>query len=308
MRLLVTGCSGHLGRILVPRLLAASGVRTVVGLDRVKPTFAHPRFAFVRADVRDTDLAQHFAGIDAVIHLAFVVMQGDLGAQRFDRALMRAINVEGSMNIFNLAAAAGTKTVVHLSSAAVYALPSAQARIDEQQPRRALPGFAYAEDKIAVEDWLDEYEQLHRDVRLVRLRPHIILGPNAHRFFKTLLRLPFYPTTTAQWQCVHEDDVVHAVRLALFNSARGAFNLATDDAHSYRTLQRHLRRWALPLPTSWVRAGLGTAWRRFGWGTDPGWSAALEYSLVLDIGAARQRLGWAPRFDFLRTCSAALNK
>lgn len=308
MRILVTGCSGHLGRILIPRLLAASGIRSVIGLDIVKPPFKHPRFAFVRADVRDTSLAQHFAGIDALVHLAFVVMQGVLKERRDDRALMRAINVDGSINIFNLAAASGVKTIIYLSSAAVYALPNAHQRIDENQPRRALPGFGYAEDKVTLEEWLDRYEDLHRDLRLVRLRPHIILGPSAHRFLKALLRLPLYPRVRAEWQCVHEDDVVHAIRLALFNTARGAFNLACADVGTYYSMQRALRRFALPIAPVWMQRGLKFAWRRFGWGTDAAWTSGIRHDLKLDIARARQQLGWVPRYSFGDICRATLGK
>lgn len=309
MRILVTGAASHLAQVLLPRLLAAAGVHSVVGLDLRPVAFKHARFGFVRADIRSTDLGLHFADIDAVIHLAFVVMQSDLGAARFDRARMRDINVAGSQNVFNLAAAAGVKHMIHLSSAGIYALPAQTDAIKEDHPRAALPGFGYAEDKIAVEDWLDEFERVNPAVRVARLRPHAIVGPCAQPFLKQLLRMPLYPRLPKphpRVQCVHEEDVVAAIRLALFNDARGAFNLATGDHLSFRELKRQLHPIALPVPMQILERAFDVGWRRLAWGTDPAWVRGLPHSLLLDTTRARSVLGWVPRYSLVHACHHAL--
>lgn len=309
MRILVTGAASHLARVLLPRLLAAAGVHSVIGLDLRPVAFKHPRLGYVRADIRSPDLGLHLAEVDTVIHLAFVVLQGRPGAARFDRETMHDINVGGSQNVFNLAAAAGVKHLIHLSSAGVYALPARTETIAEDHPRAALAGFGYAEDKIAVEDWLDEFERVNPDVRVVRLRPQAILGPCAQPFLKLLLRMPLYPRLPPplpRLQCVHEEDVVAAIRLALFNRTRGAFNLATGDHTSLRELKRQLHPLALPVPAKWLRAGLALAWRHWDWGTDPTWAEGLQHSLVLDTTRARTELGWLPRYGVVHTCHHAL--
>lgn len=310
MRILVTGCGGRLAKALLPRLLAAARIKYVIGIDTKAPQFAHPRFGFIRADIRDIDLAAHFANVDVLIHLACVVMQADLGAQRNNRELMRDINVAGGQNIFNLAAAAGVRQMIHLSSAAVYALPASVERIDESQPLGALPGFGYAEDKIALERWLDEFEAIHPDIRVVRLRPHAIVGPHAHPYLLRLLRTPLYPRLgkpAPLTQCVHEEDVVAAIRLAIFDGARGAYNLACSDALSLRTLQRRLHLLALPVPAGVMRVIVKKGWDWFGWGTDPAWLQALGHSLALDTTRARTELRWMPRYDFAHACHHALH-
>lgn len=309
MRVLVTGAASQLARVLLPRLLAAAGVHSVIGLDLRPVAFKHPRFAYVRADIRSPDLGLHLADIDAVVHLAFVVLQSHLGDARFDRETMRDINVGGSQNVCNLAAAAGVKHLIHLSSAAIYALPARTDAIAEDHPRAPLPGFGYAEDKIAVEDWLDAFERVNPDVRVVRLRPHAIVGPHAQPFLKQLLRMPLYPRLpepAPRLQCVHEEDVVAAIRLALFNPARGAFNLASADATEWRTLKRALHPIALPVPLPWLQRALAIGWRRFNWGTDPAWAAGLQHSLVLDTTRARKELGWVPRYGAVHACHHAL--
>lgn len=251
-------------------------------------------------DDRSPQLARVMTNIDAVVHLAFVVMRQDLGGQRNDRELMRDINVRGSQNVFTVAAQRGVKQIVHLSSAAVYALPTHMKRVTETHERAALPGFAYGEDKIAVEDWLDGFEAEHPDIRVVRLRPHIILGPQSQPFLRALLRFPFYPLLADPQpvvQCVHEQDVAEAVRLALLGEARGAFNLACSDSASFRTMQRYAHWVALPVPRLLTTNLFKLAWRWFGRGTDPTWLDAIGYSLALDSKRARLELGWKPTYE-----------
>ncbi|HKL78433.1 MAG TPA: NAD-dependent epimerase/dehydratase family protein, partial [Gammaproteobacteria bacterium] len=120
MRILITGARSHLAQTLIPRLLAWPGVQEVVGLDWRPMSYPHPRFRFVRADIRDPGLVEHLDGVDIVVHMAFVVLSSALGARRRERNLMRSINLEGSRNLFAAARKAGVPNVVYTSSAAVY--------------------------------------------------------------------------------------------------------------------------------------------------------------------------------------------
>lgn len=309
MRVLVTGSSAHLARVLLPRLLGDARISHVTGVDLCPGDFSHPRFSFVRLDVRDPALAAHLAGIDAVVHLAFVVLQGDLKARRNDRAHIRDVNLRGSQNVFTLSERAGVHTLVHLSSAAVYALPLQPAPAAESHPRAALPGFAYAEDKVALEEWLDGFEREHAGLRLVRLRPHVILGPRAQPFLRALLRAPVcprLPRPAPLTQCVHEDDVAQAIERALFAPVRGAFNLACEDAASFCDLQRKLHGRVLPLPLALVRGAFYAAWRYGGYGTDPAWLAGMAHTLTLDTTRARTELHWRPHHPTVDACLKAL--
>lgn len=77
MKVLVTGVAGFLGSNLLPLLLDAGW--DVVGMDdlshgferNVAPFMAHPRFRFVKGDVRDLDaMLRAGDGVNAVVHLA----------------------------------------------------------------------------------------------------------------------------------------------------------------------------------------------------------------------------------------------
>ena len=139
---MVTGVGGHLAQALLPRLLEWPGIEEVVGLDWRPVTYPHPRFRFVRGDIREADLVEHLADVDVVIHMAFVVLGSALGRRRKERNLMRSINLEGSRNLFNAARLAGVAHVIYPSSVAVYgAWPDNPEPLTEDAQRRPMPGF-----------------------------------------------------------------------------------------------------------------------------------------------------------------------
>lgn len=296
MRVLVTGAASHTARVLLPRLLAHPDVSGVVGLDLAPLPLAHPRLHALRMDMRSADLPRALEGIDAVVHLAFVVLARMLGPQRRDRALMRAINLEGSRNVFEACAAAGVRRVVYASSVAVYgAWPDNPCPITETQPRRPLPGFAYSEDKAALEDWLDGFERTRTAPGITRLRLHAIVGAHAQPLVNALatarvgVRLP---RPDLPLQCLHEDDAAGALLDALFAHTTGIYNIAAPEPVPFAALPR---RFNLPLPLHWVSRAHRVAWRFTGaWG-DPGWIEGLRHPLVVSCERALRELGWQPR-------------
>src|SRR3712207_7122430 len=65
--------------------------------------------------VRDPSALQEaFAGADVVVHLAFLI------TGNASRETTRAINVDGTLNAFRAAAAAGARRFVYASSVAAY--------------------------------------------------------------------------------------------------------------------------------------------------------------------------------------------
>lgn len=114
----VTGPTGTLGHGLVPLLEADDRVAGVVGVAR-RPfdAAAHgwAKMTYRRGDVRDRRvLEQAFAGADVVVHLAFSV----LGTAA--RAETAGVNVDGTLNAVQAAAAAGARRFVYASSVAAY--------------------------------------------------------------------------------------------------------------------------------------------------------------------------------------------
>ena len=140
--------------------------------------------------------------------------------------------------------------------------------------------------------------------------PHVILGAHVNHYAKKLLRLPFYPRLPEPQpltQCVHEDDVVQAMLLALFGNVRGAFNLATANAIPFRDLQRQLHRRLVPVPLWLAKLLIGLGSRLFGFNTGASWMESLRYNFALHSGRARRELGWKPRYDTVGECLQAFN-
>lgn len=287
MKVVVTGAAGRLAAAVLPRLAAESAIEEIRAIDLREPAFAHPKIDFRTGDFRGGTAHALLAGADALVHLAFVVLRG-----RMPRARMREVNVAGTLALFAAARSAGVRRVVHLSSAAVYGEGE---RLREDAAFSPLPGFAYAEDKAAVE------AALARDFPdVVRLRCHIIAGANAQPLLARLLRQPFYvraPAPGPQLQCVHEADVAAAVALALTSAAAGPINLAADDTFSLAEAIRRRHRIAIALPPAAARALVTTGWAVAGAFGEPAWVAGAARSLTLDCRRARDELGWRPDFS-----------
>ena len=282
MKVIVTGSSSHFAAALLPRLCAHPAVEHVTGVDLEPPRFQHRRFGATRLDIRDSQLDRLLAGHDALVHLACRARRGTGPEQE-----MFDVNVNGGHKVFHAARRAGVRRLIHLSSAAVY---GGGVHLGETAPFRPAPGHLHAVHQAHLEQLLEiEFPEC------VRLRPQLVVGPNARLAIKRLLRLPCYvrlPTPYPLLQCVHGDDVAHAVLLALGRGARGAFNLSVEDSFSYRDAVRRRHRLAVALPPAAARAGLGAARRWFGWDDELECAEALSRTLLVNCRRAAIELGW----------------
>ena len=295
LRIAVTGGAGHFGGMVLRRLVADSGVRSVVCLDVRPPRLTHDKLEAVDADVRDPALARHFEGADAVVHLAFLI------SRYKPKELYDAINVEGSKNVFRAAVEAGASQILYSSSAAAYGMVRDHPRpITEDTPRVHQPDFSYNDAKFRVEEFLDEFERQHPEVAVTRLRMVAALGPGMESLMGKFLARGIIPSTSdVPWPIVLGEDVVDAFVLALRKRARGAFNLSADEPMTARQLaaatgMRSLRfpRWlgmaVAHLSSLTAKLGLGSA-------LDPAWVKYSDATLILSSEKARRELGWERR-------------
>lgn len=287
MKVFLTGASSHLAAALLPKLCGVDSVQQVTGVDLRPTPFRHPKFRFMPMDIRDQALSDAIAGHDALIHMAFVVLRG-----RMDAREMESVNVDGGKSVFQAAAGAGVKRLIHLSSASVY---GSGEHLTEASPYRPLPGFLYAHHKAALEQWLDRHHP-----SAVRLRPHIILGPHAQPLLKRLLRQPFFvalPDPQPLLQCIHEDDVATAILAALDSNAAGPYNLAAPDPYSFKAIIQERAGWSVPVPLAVAKGLLKMIWRLTGAGGEPAWLSGIDKPLTLDCSRAAADLDWLPRFS-----------
>jgi nucleoside-diphosphate-sugar epimerase len=145
MHIVVTGGAGYIGSTLVPVLLEAGHLVTVVdrlyfgraSLTRAEGAYPE-RLRLVRADIRRVD-PRVFEGANALVDLAGI--SNDPSCE-LDPDLTRSINLEGSLRVARLAQAAGATRIVFASSCSVYG-HGAGLRLTEDSPLNPVSLYAH---------------------------------------------------------------------------------------------------------------------------------------------------------------------
>jgi len=178
-RVFVTGADGCLGAWVVRQLLDGGDEVVVYDLgtndDRHRLVARGKPLGFTRVagDVTDREaVTAAMAGCDRVIHLAAL----QVPFCRADPALGAAVNVVGTVNVFEAALANGIAPVVYASSVAVFGAPEDydQDILPVDAPR--LPRTLYGVYKVANEQTAAVYAA-DTGLGSVGLRPHTVFGP-----------------------------------------------------------------------------------------------------------------------------------
>ncbi|PWW20938.1 nucleoside-diphosphate-sugar epimerase [Geodermatophilus normandii] len=329
LKVAVTGASGNVGTALLRRLTApGSGVAEVRGLARRQPPDLEPysSVTWYTADLGETASEQALTnlleGVDAVVHLAWVLQPGRRTEQ------LHEANVNGTRRVMRAAVAAGVRHVVHMSSLGAYAAGGGARPVTEDWPVTGIPSSQYSRQKSEAERVVREVVGRKQDVTLTVVRPTLVLQPEAAseigRYFlgpllfgaarlvpgqvASLLPLPL---PSLQVGLVHADDVADAITRMLDRRVPGPFNLSADPALDADGIARALGTTRVPVPAMVLRAGLTAAFRAHLTPTEPGWLDLGLQSPVLDTARARTQLGWQPAHrgdDVLRQFVAALGR
>ena len=222
------------------------------------------KMEYRRGDVREPDaLEEAFAGADVVVHLAFMIT-----GSTASRDTIRAINVEGTLNAFRAAAAAGAKRFVYASSVAAYGFHRDNpVGMTEEWPVRPAAHLFYAQEKAEIEALLADEAPAHPELGLYLLRPPVVLGPHAaggkeflpgplgsvgRGLGRLVTRSPvpipaLAPALPVQF--IHEEDVGQAFLLCIVGAGPpGAYNITGDGVLTGRDVARELGLAPLPVP------------------------------------------------------------
>ncbi len=318
----VTGPTGTFGFGLIPLLQAEDRVTRIVGIAR-RPfdPAAHgwTKLEYRRGDVRDeVALRDAFAGADVVVHLAFLVTGGA------SAEVLRAVNVDGTVNAFRAAGHAGARRFIYASSVAAYGFhPDNPVGMTEEWPVRPAARLFYAQEKAELEQLLQaEAARTSGDgassPALYLLRPPVVLGPHAvgakdflpgplaplgrilaSRIGRSPVPLPvLVPLMPLQF--VHEDDLGQALlRCVLGAGPPGAYNIAADGILSTADVAREFGLIPLPLPAGPARLAARAVSALPFLPPAAQWIEAASHPAIMDTTKAKRDLGWVPRLTAL---------
>jgi nucleoside-diphosphate-sugar epimerase len=313
----VTGPTGTFGEGLIPLLQDDDRIARIIGIARGPFDPAErgwTKMEYRQGDVRDPDTLQEaFAGADVVVHLAFLI------TGNASRETTRSINVDGTLNVFRAAAAAGAGRFVHASSVAAYGFHADNPEtIDEEWPTRPAARLFYAQEKAELEELLEAEAGKHPELALYVLRPPVVLGPNVigrkdvlpgplaplgRKLFGRPRRLPvpvpmFVPALPMQF--IHEEDVGRAlVQCIVAAGPPGAYNIAGDGIVTAADVAREFGALPIPLPAATAQAAARAFSRLPFLPPVAEWVEAASRPAIMDTTKAREQLGWRPRYSGL---------
>lgn len=305
MRIAVTGATGNVGTSVLVSLAQDSAVTSIVGIARRKPTQAFPKVEWRSADVVSDDLVTLFRGVDAVVHLTWIVQPNHRESDLW------AVNVGGTRRVHEAVAAAGVPVLVHESAFGAYSGGPGDRPVDESWPTDGIPSSWYSRQKAEVERDLDVFADKHPHIRIVRFRSALILkreaGAQAHRLYGGPLlpralvrpgRVPMVPDVPGvRIQAVHSADVGDAYRRAVVGDVQGAFNLAAEPVLTPALVATVIGSRRLPVPARIMRAAVKASWDLRIQPTSPDWLDLMMQPPLLDTTRARLELGWTPTYS-----------
>jgi UDP-glucose 4-epimerase len=315
----VTGPTGEIGQAVVAALERSHEVGRVLGMAR-RPFDPAARgwkkVSYRRGDVLDRRaVAALVKDADVVVHLAFIIMGRPNET--------RAVNLDGSRNVFDAAVSAGAERLLYTSSVAAYGFHRENPQpLTEDVPARGTASHYYSAQKAEVEVLLKETLRDSATAAYV-FRPCIVGGREApllidslpytqisERLPKPVLNLlegvpilkPVLPDPGVPFQLVHHDDVATAMRAAVLGRGEpGIYNLAGPGQLTVKELAEELGWYSIPIPELAVDAVAELIGRLGFLPAQVQWISAFREPVIMDTAKARRELRWRPKHDALQT-------
>jgi nucleoside-diphosphate-sugar epimerase len=311
----VTGPTGEIGTSFVAALEREPKVGRIIGMARSPfDPAAHgwTKTEYRRGDILDRGAVDALtADADVVVHLAFIIVTG--------QGESRDINLIGSRNVFESAAAAGAKRLVYTSSVAAYGFSDeAPDILTEDTPARGFDRHPYSAQKAEVEAVLDEALD-GSDTDAYVFRPCIVAGPEAPLLVESIpfvgfgqklpsvvralfdqvpVLKPVLPDPGVPFQLVHHDDVAAALVAAVLGTGEaGIYNLAGEGEITIGDLAEEIGWYSVSVPDLAVDATAEIVSRLPFLPDEAAWIEALRRPVLMDTSRARKVLGWKPQHD-----------
>jgi nucleoside-diphosphate-sugar epimerase len=276
---------------------------------------------YLRGDVRDIEmLREAFRHADVVVHLAFQVTGAVPGET------IESVNIDGTLNAFDAAAAVGARRFVFASSVAAYGFHRDNpVGMTEDWPARPAARLFYAQEKARLERLLQARATTVDGPALYLLRPSIVLGPHAvgakslprgltgrlaRASARWAGRTPFpVPVPELPVQLVHEADVGQALlQCVVAAGPPGTYNIAADGIVTASTVARELGVRSFPVPPRLTQAAARALAALPFLPPLAQWVEVASHPAIMDTTRAKEELGWVPKFTALETLRDTLRQ
>ena len=311
----VTGPTGDLGIALVDALERSRRVKKIVGMAR-RPfdpkDQGWKKTEYRQGDVQDkASVREAVKGADVVVHLAFAILRASDAT--------RAINIDGSRNVFEAAVEAGAERICYASSVAAYGFhdDNPDWLTEDIEPRGTKEHF-YSQQKAEVESVLAHTLMRTSRTNAWVFRPCIVAGPKAQTLLEEMpyfrmsdqlpdpvarllasmpILKPVLPDPGTPFQLVHEDDVASAfVAGALGKGEPGPYNLAGNGTLTFGDIADALGWYTVPLPTAAVTTSADLIARVPNLPAIVAWIHSVRKPVLMKTDRAKDLLGWKPEY------------
>jgi UDP-glucose 4-epimerase len=299
MKVLITGISGKLGRLVADKLVEDG--HEVLGIDRRPWPDAPEGVKMFRADIRKRPAEDVFRTErpDAMIHMA-TVTHFTAGAEERYR-----INLRGTRTVFDHCHEYGVDHAIFVGRHTFYgAAPDSQLFHTESEPPLAVSTFPELADLVAADLFAGSALWRYPDMDTTVLRLCYTLGPSQRGTLASYLRGPRVPTVLGfdpLYQFMHEQDAAESICQSLEHRLRGVYNVAGPQAVPLSLLIDVSGRTQVPIPELLINSVMG----RFGFPDMPKGSILhIKYPIVIDDSEFRRKTDFKPHFDEGQTMEA----
>ncbi len=309
MKVLITGSSGSLGRLLTNFLIARN--IDVVGLDikESEDHFTEKQFRFYRCSITEKDKLKSIFSQEQptnVVHLACSFNKIRVRHREYEVDIGGSTNVLGaSINTLSV------KQLIYSSSAAVYGGHNDNKALLKESDQLRPGQYRYGINKKLIEETLLG-TPVRNDLHIISLRICSVIGPSYDKpksVVSILIKLPFLPKFCMEnkIQFLHSDDMISLIGLILEDKEiNGVFNLAPDSYAIVKELVPGKKFVAIPL---FMMTGiLYILWNLKILNLQPAAIKASIYPMILDPSMIITRYGYKFKFSSEEAFNVTLHK
>lgn len=300
MKLLLTGSTGFLGKVLTPSLNRDGIELILAGRDGNKKSDSN--YIYVNGFNLDSQFNLMSQRCDVVIHCAARVhVMNDSSADPLNE--FRAVNTDGTLNLAQQAADAGVKRFIFISSIKVNG-ELTELGFPFKPDDNFVPTDPYGLSKYEAEVGLRKIAE-KTGMEVVIIRPPLVYGPGVKANFAAMMKwmgkglpLPLGGIKQNKRSLVSVDNLVDLVATCIDHpkAANQTFLVSDDDDVSTSQLLVNMAsalqvpNRLLPIPSSWFALAAKIIGK-------PAISQRLCGSLEVDISKTKELLNWNPPYS-----------